>query len=528
MSPLIQNTNLVSWLSSDAIKNIENLIDGSYITNSLLPISQINPSNFPQPVGAITSTALQPTSSSTSINGLQSSTVYGFVRNSLLVQIPGQPGIQPLQFANIMSFTPDTKMYYLQQQSFSCGYVKTFVFSFCLGALLGDIFYNGIIYVIYNALVFFFQQIIQQVIMAFIMIPIQGMSQIFKDGLNTIAQPGADPIQALAQMGIMYINFSGNLWMGLMAMAVTSALIPMFGIFIFALFAFVLPLLFAWIGIMVSVGFTTAYYIPILPYMIFTFGSIAWLISVIEAMVAAPIVALGVTHPEGHDAFGKGEAAIMLLMNVFLRPAMMIIGYISAIALSYVSVWILNAGFDNAIMYIQGGNSNGIGSAGMELSLPATGASNASFTGNSNSSYSTGGIGPQTGSGSGGYKDWAGIYAYFFSILLYTTMYLTVVQKAFTLISYLPDKVLRWIGGSPESLGAESAQWGDEQVKGKMGEASKGTQDAQGQMGKQLGGMGQKAAGAMKGKMDKGSEEGSVKARGGKDGGESTPSVPGK
>ncbi len=74
-------------------------------------------------------------------------------------------------------------------------------------------------------------------------------------------------------------------------------------------------------------------------------------------MVAEPVVALGDNHPEGHDAFGKGEQAILILMNVFLRPAMMIIGYIIAIALCYVSVWIINAGFDTAIGYIQGSST---------------------------------------------------------------------------------------------------------------------------------------------------------------------------
>ncbi|CAM3591647.1 hypothetical protein [Legionella longbeachae] len=62
-------------------------------------------------------------------------------------------------------------------------------------------------------------------------------------------------------------------------------------------------------------------------------------------------------------------------------------------------------------------------------------------------------------------------------------MYLTVIQKSFTLITYLPDKVLRWIGGTPESIGQESTQWGEE-VKGKTQEAGKETQQAQGQMEK--------------------------------------------
>lgn len=428
----------------------------------------------------------------TATSGYQSSTVYGFINNSRMLALPVQPGVAALKFANAINFTPTYKPFYLTSVSFPCGSVYTFFWSFCLGQLLGDVFYNLIFMNVYNALVEAFQQTIQTLLMDFIEVPIMGMSQIFDNGLKIIDQPGVNPIIALANMGVTYINFSGNLWMNLLGMAVTSALIPVLGLFIFALLTFALPLVMSWIGIMCGVGFTTAYYVPVLPYMIFIFGVIAWLMAVIEAMVAAPIVALGVTHPEGHDAFGKGEAAIMLLMNVFLRPALMIIGYVAAIPLCYAGVWILNAGFDHAISFIQDGGA--LAGSGSQSAIKPTNNSN--------------------GSGTGGYNDWAGVYAYFFSILIYTTTYLTIVQNAFNLISILPDKVLRWIGGSPESIGSESARWGDE-VKSKIGDAGKGTQDAQGQMGKQLGGYGQKGIAKAKDALGKATSKGDTSFEGG-------------
>ncbi|WP_392538742.1 type IVB secretion system protein DotA [Legionella sp. 227] len=429
-------------------------------------------------------------SSMTSDKTQSASTVYGFINNGLMMQTPGQPGVQQLTFANSINFSVNTSLYRLQRQNFSCGEVKPF-FSICLGQILGNIFYNIILVTVYNLFLDIFGQIINSVVMAFLMIPLQGMATIFQQGLQIIAQPGVNPVVALANMGNEYINFAGNLWMLLLNMAVSSALIPVFGIFIFAMMSLAMPLVIAWVGVMVTVGFTTAYYIPILPYMIFTFGALGWLISVIEAMVAAPIVALGVTHPEGHDAFGKGEAAIMILVNVFLRPSMMIIGYISAIALSYVGVWVLNAGYDQAIAFIQRPNQD-----------PAHLAAGFWSTGGSDSP-----------SGTGGYTDWAGIYAFFFSILTYTSLYLVIIQKSFTLISYLPDKVLRWIGGTPESLGQETAQWGEE-VKGKTQEAGKETQTAQGQIDKTLGGYGVKGVGMAKGLLGKGGGGGDVSAQG--------------
>lgn len=505
-----QFAQLCVWFSQDSTKlnQVQSLINGAYLTTKNgVPVANSSPVPTPD---------LKPDPKRKLIGGQESSTVYGFINNSVMVQLPGQPGLKPMEFANLINFSVDNTMYYLQHQSFDCGRVKILFFSFCLGRMFGDLFYNYIFRHIYNFFLTLFAQIINQVIMAFLMIPLQGMADIFREGLKTISQPGVNPIIALANMGTMYINFSANLWMMLLNIAVVSSLIPLFGVFIFALISLAMPLLMAWIGIMVGIGFTTAYYIPILPYMIFTFGTLAWLMAVIEAMVAAPIVALGVTHPEGHDAFGKGEAAIMILMNVFLRPSMMIIGYISAIALTYVGIWVLNAGFDHAIGFIQGNIQQDTGGTKIGgFKMEDINKINA--------------LPEPSGSGSGKYTEWAGIYAFFFSILIYTTMYLIIVQKAFTLISVLPDKVLRWIGGSPESYGSDAASWGDE-VKQATKSAGDETQKAQGQMDKQLGGYGQKAVGGIKsglGKLTGGKGSITGEGGGGQTGPSSTPSSPG-
>jgi defect-in-organelle-trafficking protein DotA len=221
---------------------------------------------------------------------------------------------------------------------------------------------------------------------------------------------------------------------------------------------------------------------------------------VIEAMVAAPIVALGITHPEGHDAFGKGEQAVMILMNVFLRPAMMIIGYVAAIALCYVGVWMLNAGFQHAIGFILGAPPDAL----PPLPPLSKAAASVPISGEKVSSTSTITIGM-------GYGDtWAGIYAFFFSILIYTSAYLTIVQKSFTLIHYLPDKVLRWIGGQPEGIGGETAGW-TEEAKGQIKEAGDKTGAAQGKIGEKLGGAAEKG-------IEKGKEAAAMVATGGASG----------
>ena len=94
-----------------------------------------------------------------------------------------------------------------------------------------------------------------------------------------------------------------------------------------------------------SLGVLMGLYLPFILLFLFLFGVIAWLIAVVEAMVAAPLIAMGVTHPEGHDLLGKAEQSVMLLLGVFLRPSAMIIGLLIAITLNYIMLGFLNYGY---------------------------------------------------------------------------------------------------------------------------------------------------------------------------------------
>ncbi|KTD14465.1 type IVB secretion system protein DotA [Legionella israelensis] len=452
-------------------------------------------SNIPNPT--------DPSSQIKIVTGTQSATVWGFINNSLTMKTPGQPGIDPgFKFANMIHVNVDTSDYRLPNASFDCGEIKILTFHVCLGRMFGELFYNGIFRPVFNFFLNRLQHFIEQAVLAFLMIPLQGMAYIFQDGLKVLSTPGINPIVALAQMGTTYINFTFNLWIMLLTMSITAAILPFgIGMFILALIIMAMPLLASWLSVMVAIGFVTAYYIPLLPYLIFIFGVIAWLMAVIDAMVAGPVVALGVTYPEGHDAFGKGEPAIMILLNVFLRPSMMIIGYIAAIALSYVGVWILNTGYEHAVSFMQ----------------PVSSASDATDFGQ----YGVTAAGSQTKSAAGiavatGYTSWAGVYAFFFSILAYTSAYLIIVQKSFGLITSLPDKVLRWIGGPAEGVGAEAAQWGEE-AKGKVEKGGEATSAGQGAIDKALKAKGQQAIQGAKDSAKKGldklkSGEGNIEA----------------
>ncbi|MDP1603075.1 MAG: type IVB secretion system protein DotA [Legionella sp.] len=474
---------LCTWFNGDVTKvnQVKSMIDGS-------PNATVTAPPIPTSSQASSTVTLSP------ITGPGSSTGYGLVNNELMVVLPGQAGTAPPKF--VMNLIPDMGKpnISLPTLNFACGSVTViWPFKFCLIQWVAEAMYNYIFVPIFNFFLGLVTGVINTVVMAFMALPLLGMAQIFQYGVGYITQPNVNPIIALANMGVNYINFAADLWIYLLGITIMTMFLGPFGIVIMAILAMSMPLLLAWLGTMVAIGFTTAYFIPFLPYMIFTFGSIAWLMAVIEAMVAAPIVALGITHPEGEGPFGKGEQAIMILMNVFLRPALMIIGYIAGIILSYVGVWVINAGFANVLPFIQGPSSEGGLFSGFNIGM--------NFSGPTQTQVQT----------TTGYTGWAGVYGFFFSILIYTTMYLTVVQKAFTLITTLPDKVLRWIGGQPESVGQEASQWGDEGKKQVEGAGTQ-TEKAQQQTGKQLTGYGTDAISSLKGSGPQASAESGPKS----------------
>lgn len=223
-----------------------------------------------------------------------------------------------------------------------------------------------------------------------------------------------NPVLALAFLGSSVIGFAFNIWLisAAATFAITTALsgVPCMalGTIGTTIALFIVPFIAILCTSLFVVGSIEAFYVPLIPMIIFIFSAIGWIIAVIEAMVAAPLVALGITHPEGHEVVGKADQGLLLLISVFLTPSMMIIGFIAGIILSFVGVWLLNNAF-----------------WGFFTNPKAV------------SQYVSG-------------------FAWLFVVpsLLFTYTYLVmqVVNQAFSLIHVIPDKVMRWIG-APSGVG---------------------------------------------------------------------------
>ena len=179
-----------------------------------------------------------------------------------------------------------------------------------------------------------------------------------------------------------------------------------------------MPFVFIMYAMLLSLGSVLAVIIPLIPALAFFLAAIAWMIATLETIIAAPIVAIGLIHPDGqHPVWGKAEPAIMLMINMFLRPSLMVLAMAAGVLLSFISVQFVNFGYAQAMASILGG----VGDAN-------NGADGQVMSWNTVS----GGV------------TW--VEATMF-LSTYVGLILACVNKSFSVIDTLPDTVMRWVQG---------------------------------------------------------------------------------
>jgi hypothetical protein len=133
----------------------------------------------------------------------------------------------------------------------------------------------------------------------------------------------------------------------------------LFSIILFGLLAGILPTL-AGAGVMASAlipiavvlfgaGAALGFMLPLIPFFRFFFGAMSWIIGVFEAVAAAPLLALAHVNPEGDGLPGAmARTGYYLILNMFLRPVLMIIGLVAGFLLFSVALGFLNTMFSIA------------------------------------------------------------------------------------------------------------------------------------------------------------------------------------
>lgn len=304
-----------------------------------------------------------------------------------------------------------------------------------------------------------------------IIFPIVGDINDLVSSFNT-SNMGTDPILFLHGIGMKCISLAGDIWFGVglsllivgLASAACNAEYNLLGAFHLAM-DWLKPLMMVVAGVFLEAGIMFAFYVPLFPFILFTVGVVGWLILTLEAMAAAPLVCLGLTHPDGQPFVGRAEQALMLMLGVFLRPVLMIIGLIAGMILSYVSLKILVFGFGNFLNDLFSSASS------------AASISNPIITGANHfdSNMAT----DMADNGSFGGALLVSMMVAPLMLAVFANMVSLVTMQCFSMIYRLPDYVMRWIGGPrEESAGQQIAQ----QMQGMMSKvgssASKGISSA--------------------------------------------------
>ncbi|ANY18535.1 membrane protein [Bordetella pseudohinzii] len=151
-----------------------------------------------------------------------------------------------------------------------------------------------------------------------------------------------------------------------------------------------------------GVGIVLSVYLPMVPFIVWFGGVINWLVVVGEAIIAAPLWAMTHMSGEGDGMGHRSGHGYIFLLNVMVRPFLMVIGFFLAGVCIIAGGSLLNKTF-------------GIGLA------------NAQF------------------------DSLTGIMSILGYMVLYCSLCINLTHRAFNLILIVPDQVINWVGGHAAS-----------------------------------------------------------------------------
>ncbi len=216
-----------------------------------------------------------------------------------------------------------------------------------------------------------------------------------------------------------------------------------------------MALSFASIGLLL--GFILFYVLPFVPFIYFFFAVMTWVKGIFEAMVAMPLWALAHLHIDGEGMPGTAaEAGYFYILEIFLRPICIIIGFLGGIVIFGAMVKVLNEIFYLAISNLSGHTIDPTSTLGcFAPDGVAAGDEDATET---------------------IFK--RGVIDEFFYTVIYTIIVYMIGMSCFKLVDLVPDNIMRWLGSGVSSFGAMDG----DPAEGLMRNVSTGAAIAGGQL----------------------------------------------
>jgi conjugal transfer/type IV secretion protein DotA/TraY len=207
------------------------------------------------------------------------------------------------------------------------------------------------------------------------------------DQIGTGPDTGISQINPLAQLSAI-----GNFMMGFAAASIGIAILPLTP-------TAIMFVLVALASMMFGAGVLLFYVTPLMPFIRLLFGVAGWLLNILEAIIAIPLIALAHLNTRGEGISGDmARTGYMMIFSIFLRPALLIVGMVTALMMFIITIGILNDSFQSAVVGL---------------------------------------LGPQAARGG-------------LSVIFYTVMYAVLAfglcNLCFKLIEEIPNRAMSWIG----------------------------------------------------------------------------------
>ncbi len=159
---------------------------------------------------------------------------------------------------------------------------------------------------------------------------------------------------------------------------------------------------------MYLIGAGLSIYLPLVPFIIWFGAIINWLVVVLEAIIAAPLWAMTHLDGEGEGMGARSAHGYIFLLNVIVRPFLMVVGFFGGGACMVVGGTFLNEMYGIAIANVQ-------------------------------------------------FDSMTGLVSVIGFLFVYFTISVTLIHSCFNLILIVPDQVINWVGGTAaSSLGRDA------------------------------------------------------------------------
>ncbi len=229
--------------------------------------------------------------------------------------------------------------------------------------------------------------------------------------------PTTHPLAQLSSLGKAMIEAAVRNALVATGGIVGSSLSDLFGPFVGQMAGVGTSFFLSFVQMTITMGVILYYVLPFLPFIYFLFAVSGWIKSIFEAIVAMPLWALAHIHIDGEGLPGRNAGAgYYLLLEILLRPTLIVFGLLGSIIIFSSLVTVLNQAFDIIVSNV----------GGFDAKEEATNPGKIEF-----------------------YR--APIDEFFFTAMYVVIVYM-LAQSVFKLIDQIPNNILRWIGNTTSTF----------------------------------------------------------------------------